>query len=91
MNRCEVQERLEAALDRLASVEHERWAHWQQYMHSKAKRQTDGSLVIPADLAAQWSRQIKTPYDKLTPEEQKSDQEQVLRYLPTIVDVLTTP
>lgn len=90
MDRNEVQERLGAALERLASIEHERWAHWQRYMHSKAEQRPDGSMVIPADLVAQWSRQIETPYEALTPEERESDREQVRRYLPKIVEALTT-
>lgn len=91
MGRREVQERLEAAIERLASIEHERWAHWQGYMHSKGELQPDGSMLLPADLVAQWSKQIETSYDKLTPEERESDREQVRRYVPTIVEVLTTP
>lgn len=89
MDRGEIYERLEAAIDRLASIEHERWAHWQLYMHSQAKRQNDGSLVIPPDLVARWSRQIDTPYEALTSEERESDRDQVRRYLPTILDALT--
>lgn len=91
MDRGEIYERLEAAIDRLASIEHERWAHWQSYMHSKAERRSDGSLILSASLVAQWSRQIETPYEALTYKERESDKEQVRRYLPTIVDVLTNP
>lgn len=90
MNRHEVQERLGAVLERLASIEHERWAHWQRFVHSKAEQRPDGSMVIPADLVARWSRQIETPYEALTPEERESDREQVRRYLPEIVKALTT-
>ena len=53
-------------------------------MHSKASRQPDGTLVIPADLATQWEKQISTFYADLSPEEQESDKEQVERYLPII-------
>jgi hypothetical protein len=91
MDRGEVQMRLEAALERLASIEHDRWSHWQRYMHSKADRRPDGSMVICADLVAQWSRQIETPYEALTNDERESDREQVRRYLPAIVDALATP
>jgi hypothetical protein len=91
VDRVAVQERLEAAMENLASIEHERWAHWQRYMHSKGERRPDGSMVIPADLVAQWSRQIETPYEALTPDECESDREQVRRYLPAVIDALTTP
>jgi hypothetical protein len=79
----------EHTIDRLAAIEHERWAHWQQYLHSKCERQSDGSLVIPAEVVSRWEEQIRTPYEQLTPEEQASDREQVHRYLPTVIDILS--
>jgi hypothetical protein len=79
------EQRLEAAIDRLAELEHERWAHWQGYMHSKGQRQPDGSLLLPADLVSRWDAQIETPYRDLSGEEQESDREQVRRYLPTVI------
>jgi hypothetical protein len=66
--------------EQLAAVEHERWAHWQQYMHSVCTRQPDGSLLIPAALVRRWERQIATPYDQLPEQEKRSDREQVDRY-----------
>lgn len=75
-------------LDRLAAVEHERWAHWQRYLHDQCERQDDGSLVIPPELVQRWELQIKTPYAKLSTDERRSDQEQVLRYLPLVVEAL---
>ncbi|MEG3085639.1 hypothetical protein U1707_18515 [Sphingomonas sp. PB2P12] len=89
MNEQDVTERLEAALEALASIEHERWAHWQHYMHSKADLRADGSMVVPAELVSQWTRQIDTPYDELSPDEQESDREQVRRYLPAVIAALT--
>ncbi len=74
---------------RLATAEHERWAHWQRYVHDHGERREDGSLVIPAELVARWEEQIATPYGQLSPEEQKSDQDQVRRYLPIITEALT--
>ncbi len=91
MDKNEAQARLGAVLERLASIEHERWAHWQRFIHSQAEQRPDGSMVIPANLVARWSRQIETSYDALTPEERESDREQVRRYLPEIVKALTTP
>ena len=46
-------------LDRLASIEHERWAHWQRYVHAHCQRRDDGSLVIPPDLVARWAVGVK--------------------------------
>jgi hypothetical protein len=77
------------AIDRLAAIEHERWAHWQQYVHDRCERRDDGSLVIPPELVSRWEEQIRTPFAELPPEEQQSDREQVRRYLPTVVEVLS--
>lgn len=75
-------------IDRLATIEHERWAHWQRYVHDHGERQDDGSLVIPAELVTRWDTQIATAYSDLSAKEQQSDQEQVRRYLPIIIDAL---
>ncbi len=75
-------------LDRLATVEHERWAHWQRYLHDQCETRADGSLVIPAELVRRWEEQISTPYADLSDEEQLSDQEQVLKYLPVVIEAL---
>jgi len=85
---------IEAALGRmieaLASIEHERWAHWQRYVHGKGQLQADGSLLIPADSVQRWERQIATPYTALSEEEKKSDRDQVQRYLSIIAEGLAT-
>lgn len=68
-------------LEQLAAIEHERWSHWQRYMHEKARRNDDGSLTLPAALVSRWERLMHTPYSQLTDEERESDREQVRRYL----------
>ncbi|CAH0161673.1 hypothetical protein [Microbacterium foliorum] len=73
----------------LASVEHTRWAHWQKYVHDQGQRQSDGSLLLPAELVARWDKQIATRYPDLSDEEQQSDQDQVRRYLPAVIEALT--
>lgn len=85
-----IREALESVrtVERLAAIEHERWAHWQQYVHDQCERQDDGSLVIPAELAARWQTQIETPYQELSEREKDSDREQVHKYLPAVLDVL---
>lgn len=89
MDQQKITAQLEEIIDELADIEHERWSHWQHYMHGKCERGPDGSLTIPPDLVAQWERQIATPYRKLTEEEKESDREQVRKYLPTIVKTLS--
>lgn len=81
---------IETLVEQLAEIEHERWSHWQRYMHSKAERQSDGSLLIPAELVARWERLSETPYSELTDNEKESDREQVRRYLPLIIDHFKT-
>jgi hypothetical protein len=75
-------------IEKLASVEHERWSHWQQYLHQQCVPGTDGSLTIPANLVRRWTMQMNTPYTQLPEKEKESDREQVQRYLPIIVAAL---
>lgn len=75
-------------LEELAAVEHDRWSHWQRYMHDKGQATEDGGLLIPAELVGRWSVQMNTPYAELSEQEKESDRDQVRRYLPTIVAAL---
>jgi len=75
-------------VEQLAAVEHERWSHWQRYVHSKCVRQPDGSLLIPAGLVARWEKQINTKYAELDEQERESDRDQVRKYLPLIAAAL---
>lgn len=65
-----------AALEAAAAVEHERWSHWQSYLHSQGERLGDGSLLIPAHLVERWERQVVTSYAELEEGERESDREQ---------------
>ncbi|MER8544757.1 hypothetical protein NKH41_03340 [Mesorhizobium sp. M1169] len=89
MKTSRVAEALNRILDRLAGIEHERWSHWQRYMHDKGTRQPDGSLIIPAALVERWEKQIATPFADLTNVEKESDRDQVRKYLPAIVEALS--
>lgn len=84
--RSDVQQVLDDArlLDQLAAAEHERWAHWQQYLHEQCLVGRDGSLVIPAELVKRWTEQVNTSFSELTEAEKESDRDQVRRYLPII-------
>ena len=79
---------LDELVEALAAIEHERWCHWQRYLHSKCIRRPDGALLIPADLVKRWESQIETPYSELTDAEKESDREQVRKYLPLIAEAL---
>ena len=75
-------------VETLAAIEHERWSHWQRYLHSQCLRKDDGTLTIPAELVARWTDQMSTPYARLSETEKDSDREQVHRYLPVITGAL---
>jgi len=77
-----------APMEKLAAIEHERWADWQKYLHSKCHDMELGFLTIPAELVAQWERQIATPYAELSEKEKQSDRDQVARYWP-LIEALT--
>ena len=76
-------------MEKLAAIEHERWSHWQRYMHSKGLKQADGSMILPADQVARWERQFGTGYAELSDAEKASDRDQVKKYLPVIAEALT--
>ena len=88
MKQDRIDDMLGGLIESLAALEHERWAHWQRYMHSKGIRQADGSLLLPADLIARWEKQITTNYAELDDKEKESDREQVRKYLPLIASAL---
>lgn len=81
--------KLQQLIEPLAAIEHERWAHWQRYMHSQGTRHPDGSITFPAELVSRWETQISTAYENLDDSEKESDREQVQRYLPLIVRSLS--
>jgi hypothetical protein len=85
----ELQVTLDGLLERLAEIEHERWSHWQRYLHGKAERQSDGSLILPAELVARWETQMNTPYAALSEKMKESDRDQVRKYWPLIVDTFS--
>lgn len=69
--------------EKLAAIEHDRWSHWQRYLHSKGMLRKDG-LVLSHDDIAHWERQINTPYEELSEREKDSDRKEVDKYLPLI-------
>ena len=89
MKRSEVEKALNDLVDVLASIEHDRWSHWQRYMHRHGTKQADGALLIPGDLVSRWEKQIDTRYDALSEAEKESDRDQVRKYLPVIASALS--
>ena len=64
--------------EKLAAIEHQRWADWQKWVH-KVLREANPSPEI-GDILERWDRQIETPYENLSDSEKASDMEQVDRY-----------
>lgn len=100
-----IQQIVDELLEKCANLEHERWAKWQAYLHSKCFPHTvnsfnattkqfedipTGNLVIPRELVNRWERQISASYAKLSEEEKESDRIQVREYLPFLTQALTT-
>lgn len=79
-----IDDELENLKDELAAIEHERWSHWQVYMHGKCMKNEDGSLTIPKQLVDKWTKQSETKFESLTEKEKDSDREQVEKYLPNL-------
>jgi hypothetical protein len=60
-------------VDKMAKYCHESWYVWMNYLFSHSTKNTDGSVTIPKEFVDRWKRQMKTPYNKLSKEEQESD------------------
>ena len=77
--------------EQLADIEHQRWADWQKYMHSKCfQAMHDGKeyMWFPVELFDGWQKQINTEYKDLSEKEKESDRDQVRRYLPLLEEFL---
>ena len=78
-------------IEEAAAMEHERWAKWQAYLHSKCVEHEDGKgewVCFPSDSFKRWERQINTPYEALSEKEKESDRAEVRQYLPLIRTLL---
>ncbi len=88
MSRKSVRESIDELVEPLAAIEHERWSHWQRYLHSKCREVEGGMIQFAADLFRRWTIQIETPYANLSETEKESDRQEVRRYLPLIEKAL---
>ena len=78
-----------ALMEKLADIEHQRWADWQKYCFKKLgiNRTDDESSDTERGVSIRrWFRQIDAPYAQLTEAEKDSDREQVMRYWDLIIN-----
>ena len=72
-------------LEKMADKAHDVWGKWMKHLYSKIHEYTNDNVLtefsIPLDLYYRWGRQMNTPYDELSDEEKKSDQEIGKEYL----------
>jgi len=71
-------------LEILSDIEHDRWSHWQEYLHSLCQKNDDGSLTIPKDSVDHWNKQIETDYADLSEKEKESDRKEARKTLDAI-------
>lgn len=79
--------------ERLASIQHEIWAHWMKYQFSQCysdEVKHPGCLIIPTDKVERWKRQMNTPYAELTHKEQESDRHQADKVINAISERLNS-
>jgi len=68
--------------EKLASAQHDIWAHWINYMSEQA----DGTLFSPEQMS-RWLRQANTSYEQLTEKEKESDRDQVRKFWHLLTEV----
>lgn len=73
--------------ERLSALEHDRWARWQNYLHSFLKW-NGTAWELPIEQKDRWQRQIETPYNQLTEAEKDSDRKEVTPGLNLILDTI---
>lgn len=72
--------------DLVAALCHEQWSGRMIYMLGKSQKKSDGSIVIPPDLAERWKRQMTTAYESLSEDEKKIDHIEADKFIVLFVD-----
>ena len=82
---------LKRVLEKLAEIEHVRWSQWQNYLHSFLKWDNErNGWFLPHEKKEQWQRQLSTPYSMLSEKEKESDRAEVMKYIPILLQELST-
>lgn len=64
----------QAAIERIkAKAAHDVWSAWMKWQFQCGTFNSDGSFTIPKEKVERWQRQMRTEFEDLPPEEQKSD------------------
>ncbi|HHX67993.1 MAG TPA: hypothetical protein GX708_08100 [Gallicola sp.] len=72
-------------MEKLADIEHKRWAKWQKYLHSLCIKNEDGSLTIPKERVEHWNWEIETEYKDLPENIKEYDRAEVRNTLKEII------
>jgi len=64
-----------------ASLAHEQWSGWMEYLFSKSTKNEDGTVTLPAWAVERWERQVATPYADLSEKEQDSDRTEADKFI----------
>lgn len=67
-------EQLNKIDEEFASIIHDVWSKWQEYLHSKCEIQ-ETKVSFPKTLFERWERQISTSYNLLPENEKQSDRD----------------
>ena len=74
--------------ERFADIAHESWAGWMKFLFHVSEQREDGSVVISAGRVARWQRQINTPYEALSADEQEAELLEADKYLAVVQPML---
>jgi hypothetical protein len=69
-------------IEKLASAEHDRWAHWQKYLHARLGENRE---ISEGDFA-KWELEIATKYEDLPDEIRESDRREVYKFLKILME-----
>ena len=68
-------------MNKLGSAQHEIWSNWMKFLFTQGYNLEDGTFKIKRDKVERWKRQMKTPFDELSKEEQETDVQVVKDHL----------
>ena len=84
-----IPDELNGVRTQFADIAHESWAGWMTFLFNVSVMRDDGCVVIPAGRVARWQKQIRTPYNSLSEDEQASDLIEADKYLSVMQPMLT--